>query len=172
MRVFRPAGVFVVTASLLGCSDHASRGPSTLTSPDPVATATAPGEGVSGATGARQLSATVQFGNPNGGSGFPPNPPHDQSAHAADNLIPRTVVIDRGGTVTFKTFGVHQVAIYDNGVQPGDVDTTDVVLTDSGCPKGPPPNFNVPLLIDDDTNRIALYSQPCLPPPAVQRGGA
>jgi len=108
------------------------------------------------------MTATVQFGQPNVGSDFPPVPAHDQSAHAKDNLVPRTVVIDKGGAVTFNTFGVHEVAIYAPGTEPGDIDTTDLVLTPAGCPKpGPPPG--APLLIDDDINRIALYAQPCGP---------
>ncbi len=104
----------------------------------------------------------MQFGKPNVGSDFPPNPPHDQSAHAKDDMVPRTVVIDKGGEVTFKTFGVHQVSIYAPGTEPGDIDTTDLVLMPTGCPRpGPPPG--APLLIDDDTNRIKDYPLPCGP---------
>ena len=58
------------------------------------------------------LAASVQFGQPNVGSPFPPGEAHDHSFNAKDNLVPRTVVIDVGGTVTYQTFGVHQVAIY------------------------------------------------------------
>ena len=108
-------------------------------------------------TAASRLSATVEFGQPNVGSPFPPNPAHDQSAHAKDNMVPRTVVIDKGGTVTFNTFGVHEVAIYAPGTEPGDIDATDLIMMPAGCPAF------APLLIDDDTNRIALYSQPCGP---------
>ena len=32
----------------------------------------------------------------------------------------------KAGTVTFNTFGVHQVAIYAPGTEPGDIDTTDL----------------------------------------------
>jgi plastocyanin len=103
---------------------------------------------------ALQLSATIQFGKPNVGSPFPPVPPHDQSAHAKDDMVPRTVVIDKGGTVTINTFGVHEVAIYDDGTEPEDIDTTDLVFMPAGCP-------NAPLLMNDDTNRLALYAQPC-----------
>lgn len=70
-------------------------------------------------------------------------------------MVPRTVVIDKGGTVTFNTFGVHEVAIYDDGTEPEDIDTTALVLMPVGCPTA------IPLLIDDDTNRIALYAQQC-----------
>ena len=119
--------------------------PSTNRSSGPVATASSP------------MTATIQFGQPNVGSDFPPVPPHDQSAHAKDNLVPRTVVIDKGGAVTFNTFGVHQISIYAPGTEPEDIDTADLVLTPAGCPKP----MNAPLLIDDDTNRVAAYTHAC-----------
>jgi plastocyanin len=72
-------------------------------------------------------------------------------------MLPRTVVIDQGGTVTINTFGVHQVSIYDDGTQPDDIDTTDLILTAAGCPKP----GGAPLLIDDETNRIQAWNQPC-----------
>ena len=75
------------------------------------------------ATASSGKTATVQFGQPNVGSDYPPAPPHDQSAHAKDNLVPRTVVIDKGGKVTFNTFGVHQIGIYAPGTEPEDIDT-------------------------------------------------
>jgi plastocyanin len=78
---------------------------------------------------------------------------------AKDDLVLRTVVIDKGGRVTFNTFGVHELAIYDDGTEPGDIDTTDLVLTPAGCPKP----MGAALLIAGDTNRIQLYSQPCGP---------
>jgi hypothetical protein len=68
-------------------------------------------------------SATIQFGNDGVGSHFPPPSGHDASGNARDNLIPRTVVIDKGGPVTFKIgfSGVHQGAIYADGTEPGDI---------------------------------------------------
>ena len=81
-------------------------------------------------------------------------------------MVPRTVVIDKGGKVTFKTFGVHQIAIYAPGTEPGDIDTTDLVLMPEGCPRPGRPR-RVPLLIDDDTNRIADYPHACGPAPAT-----
>ena len=65
-------------------------------------------------------------------------------------------MIDKGGTVTFNTFGVHQIAIYAPGTEPGDIDTTDLVLMPANCPR----DF-APLLIDDDTNRVAFYTHAC-----------
>ena len=110
------------------------------------------------------LSATIEFGRGDVGSPFPPvpPPPHDQSGHAVDSLFPREVVIDQGGTVTFPmSGGVHQVAIYEDGTSPKDIDTD---ITKTGC-------FNVPL-IDDSDGRIAVLSdQPCAggnPSPSYQ----
>jgi plastocyanin len=106
------------------------------------------------------MTATVQFGQPNVGSNFGPTSGHDQSAHAKDNLVPREVVIAVGGTVTFNTFGPHQVAIYDDGTRPEDINTAIVAPMPPGCPPGP-------LLINDPNNRVALYAQPCGGPRVV-----
>jgi len=45
----------------------------------------------------------------------------DNSFNARDKIIPGTVVIDRGQTVTFNVVFGHRVAIYDDGVQPKDI---------------------------------------------------
>lgn len=106
------------------------------------------------------LTATIQFGQTDVGSPFPPPLGHDQSSHAKDNLVPRTVVISQGGTVTFETFGVHQVAIYEPGTKPGDIDTSILAPPPPGCPPGP--------LINDPLGRVAvLGAQPCGGGPAV-----
>ena len=104
------------------------------------------------------LEATVQFGDPNAGSPFPPTAGHDQSIHAADKVVPRTVVIDKGGTVTFDTFGVHTVAIYDDGTEPEDIDTSMLI---------PTPCIPPPLAIDDPVDRLAYFDAPCAPPGLV-----
>lgn len=104
------------------------------------------------------LTATVQFGLADVGSPFPPPSGHDQSGHAKDNLVPRTVVIQTGGTVTFDTFGVHQVAIYDDGTEPETIDTS--------IRRGTPCLGGAPLLIDDAENRLAVFDQPCAGGPA------
>ncbi|HEX5216009.1 MAG TPA: plastocyanin/azurin family copper-binding protein [Vicinamibacterales bacterium] len=97
------------------------------------------------------LSATVQFGNDSVGSPFPPPSGHDQSGHGRDNLIPRTVVIDKGGTVTFKIVApIHQVAIYRDGVEAADINTALV------APKAPCPA----VYINDPTNRLAVLAEP------------
>jgi plastocyanin len=165
MRLFAPVLSLLVIAMAAACTEQGSSqltttGPSQVTG----AGAATPSARSAGpvATAASPMTATVQFGLPNVGSGFPPTSGHDQSAHAVDSMVPGTVVIDKGGTVTFNTGGVHEVAIYAPGTEPSDIDTTDLVLTPAGCPK---PGGVVPLLIDDDTNRIALYAQPCGPGP-------
>jgi len=163
MRVFEPLVVFSAIAIMTACTEQGSSRPTAISPSQVGESATAPSNRTPGpvATASSAMTATVQFGQANVGSGFPPTSGHDQSAHAVDNMVPRTVVIDRGGKVTFNTFGVHEVAIYEPGVTPEDIDTTALVLTPTGCPK---PN-GAPLLIDDDTNRVALYAQPCGPAP-------
>ncbi|MCI0436096.1 MAG: hypothetical protein L0271_21010 [Gemmatimonadetes bacterium] len=104
-------------------------------------------------TGNTTLSATIQFGQPDVGSPFPPSAEHDESSHAIDNLVPRTVVIDRGGTVTFEVAaGVHQIAIYEPGVEPNDINTSALIAL---CP-GPTPR-----LINDADHRVALITHAC-----------
>jgi plastocyanin len=70
-------------------------------------------------------SATVLFGNDDVGSPFPPITGHDQSGNGKFNLIPRTVTIAAGGTVTydiFVRFGFHEQKVYDVGTTPDDID--------------------------------------------------
>jgi plastocyanin len=102
------------------------------------------------------MSATIDFGRPDTGSDFPPPSGHDQSSHAKDNLVPRTVVIATGGTVTFDLSGPgrapHQVAVYPAGTEPGDVDTSALAPPVAGCPPAP-------LIVDPDG--IILAPQPC-----------
>lgn len=112
--------------------------------------------------GPTPLTATIQFGQPNVGSPFPPDPPHDQSAHAKDNLVPRNVVIRTGGTVTFQVpRGVHQIAIYNPGTDPADIDTSNVTTLAAFAGCAGPPVVNAPLVINDPTNRLAVFPIPC-----------
>lgn len=116
-------------------------------------------------------AATVQFGQESAGSPFPPGSGHDQSGHGADNLVPRTVVIRTGGTVTFNVPpAVHQVVIYEPGTEPDDIDTTALtsLAAFAGCGAPLPAELvNAPLVIDDATNREAAYPVPCLTPAQV-----
>jgi len=108
--------------------------------------------------GSSPSTATITFGFADHGTTFPPGSGHDASANAKDNLVPRTVVIDRNGTVTFNLppGSVHNVAIYGPGTEPGDIRTAMAFLTPGG--RGCPP---VPL-INDPQNRLAvLGAQPC-----------
>jgi plastocyanin len=98
----------------------------------------------------------VQFGLTDVGTGIPAPEEHDSSFHANDTLVPGTVVIDKGGTVTFNAVGIHQIAIYKPGVEPEDIDTSALVAMPCPAP---------PLLIDDDQNgnREAFYADGCGP---------
>jgi plastocyanin len=110
----------------------------------------------------------MQFGQANVGSDFPPTSGHDHSGNAVDNIVPRTVVIAVGGTVTFNVpAGVHQINIYKPGTQPEDVDTSMSNLTTlaahAGC--GPPAPAGAPLVIDDGgDNFLAAIPVPCFTP--------
>jgi plastocyanin len=68
-------------------------------------------------------SAVMVFGNPDAGTPYPPQS-HDQSLHGKDRVIPGTVVISAGGTVTFKVHPGHRVAVYDDGTRPEDIIVT------------------------------------------------
>jgi hypothetical protein len=70
-------------------------------------------------------SATVRFGNDEVGSPFPPITEHDESGNGKFNLIPRTVAIADGGSVTYDIlvrFGIHQPVVYEAGTTPDDID--------------------------------------------------
>jgi plastocyanin len=62
-------------------------------------------------------TATVKFGNPNSSSG---------NSNAANKMIPGSVVVTLSGsdeaTVNFERVGFHQVAIYNPGVKPNDLE--------------------------------------------------
>ena len=165
MRLIGPAMCLLLVAAAASCSEQSvTRLPSTGPSPLTESSGAVPTSRAAGtiASAASHMTATMQFGKPNVGTTFPPGSGHDGSAHAIDDVVPRTVVIDKGGKVTFNTFGVHQVAIYDDGTKPGDIDTTVLKLMPAGCPR---PGGVVPLLIDDAENRVAIYEQPCGPAP-------
>ena len=98
--------------------------------------------------------AEVQFGVPNVGTGIFPPGSHDQSAHANDTLVPHTVNIDLGQTVTYRTFGVHQVAIYAPGTNPQDINPAITNAPVAGCPP-------VPLIADPNNFITLLGPQPC-----------
>ena len=140
----------LVLALAAACSQPAS-------SPSPTAT------GASSAVSSKlSLSATVRFGNDTVGSPFPPPSGHDQSGHGRDNLIPRTVVIDQGGTVTFVIGGpVHQVSVYKPGTEVDDVSRAGAAPK-AGC--GPAPFIPG----TNDPNLVKILGQPiCAGGPAT-----
>lgn len=142
--------VLLLAVLAVGCSEYASIGPTRVGNASAAGSLTQ----LSNQGGASSpLAATIQFGQPDVGSPFPPSAAHDESAHARDNLVPRTVVIDEAGTVTFNIpAGVHQIAIYAPGTKPEDINTAVLIPL---CP-GPTPR-----LINDPTNRVALITHAC-----------
>lgn len=71
--------------------------------------------------GGPPVSATMQYGRPDLGSGcnFPCE--DDQSFHAVDAIQPGAVTISVGGTVHFDVAGFHQVAVFPDGTMVSDV---------------------------------------------------
>ncbi len=65
-------------------------------------------------------SATVDFGNPKGGT-----------RQARHSLVPRTVVISVNGSVTYNIGGRHQPAIYAPGTKPNDINPSGGLVNDS-----------------------------------------
>jgi plastocyanin len=145
----------LLTAVILGCT-----GDTTTPSPsdaDVMGISAARG-GVPGAP----TTAVMRFGNNSVGTDrFGPEHP---SSHARDNLIPTTVVIRAGGSVTFQVQAPHKVAIYEPGTTPEDIRLIPgVTLFDHAGPPGPPfiPNF----YIDEPNGRIFLDPVPAFGPP-------
>ena len=97
--------------------------------------------------GAASLTAEVEFGSEHVGSPFPPAS-HDNSFKAIDRLRPLTVVIQRGGSVTYQIAPCHQPAVYGAGTTPDDI-TANVTepIGVTGCP---------PNRINDPNGRIVL----------------
>lgn len=94
-------------------------------------------------------NATVSFG------AWTSTPPHDRFPNVSNTrlfnqhvLIPEVAKIKAGGAVNFIIAGFHQVIVYDDGTQPGDIDTN---ITDPLTNPLPPPS---PLLIADSDRRI------------------
>jgi plastocyanin len=109
----RTALLVTATMLLAACSDSQD---------SPIAPIPEEGLGAAGAP----LEASMRFGLAPGSVGtdfFPGS--HDQSFHAYDNVRPQTVVIAVGGTVTFEISpAIHQVAIYEPGARPDDIDVS------------------------------------------------
>ena len=94
------------------------------------------------------LHATMQFGNTGTGSDFPPQLGHDQSIHAEDKLVPRTVTISAGGTVAFVLSNpIHGIAVYAPGTTVAGLDTSTASPLGGQCPP-------VPFLNDANNRRV------------------
>ena len=166
MRARGVSVLFVLGLVVASCSQYASN------SPTPVGISGGSLSAVSGQGGGKSpLAAVMQFGQANVGSPFPPGSGHDQSAHAADNIVPRTVVIQVNGTVTFNVPpAVHQINIYKPGTQPEDVDTSlgnrTTLAAHAGCGAPLPDALTgAPIIIGSGgTNFEAAIPVPCLTP--------
>jgi plastocyanin len=162
MRARGVSVLFLLGLVVASCSQYASSGPTPLATGGSLAAVSGQGGGKS------PLAAVMQFGQVDVGSQAPPGSGDDQSAHAQDNIVPRTVVIAVNGTVTFNVPpGVHQINIYKPGTQPEDVDTSMSNLTTlaahAGC--GPPAPAGAPLVIGDaGDNFLAAFPVPCFTP--------
>jgi hypothetical protein len=104
-------------------------------------------------------AAVVTFGRLDVGSPFDPPEGHDASGHSYDKILPHTVNIAAGGSVTFNLAPFHAAAVYDDGTQPGDITVSPATLDDLPAP------FIPDFIINDPANRIALG--PPLNPGAV-----
>ena len=119
LRTYSLARLAGLAFALAACQDApATTGPDV---PTAALNNAKPGQGGTG-----RAAAVVHFGDHGTGSPFPPAV-HDESFHAKDKIVPRTVVIDRGGEVRFEIGPEHQVAIFEPGTIPGDVDVTETV---------------------------------------------
>lgn len=89
-------------------------------------------------------NATVSFGSwmTSPLDRFPNLSPPPANHH---QLAPQLAKIKAGGTVNFIIAGFHQVLVYDDGTQPGDIDTSMTI---------PPTNRPLPPLINDPDGRI------------------
>jgi plastocyanin len=141
-----------VLAALLVTGIGCQGGTISSNQPEPAQASPLAPSGVASIQAQGDLSATIDFGRDQLGSPFPPPSGHDASGHSRDSLFPQEVVVDKGGTVTFKMgmSGVHEVAIYAPGTEAKDIDTTLLNAPVPGCPPVP--------TIDDPTTRVAIVS--------------
>ena len=153
VRILRPATALLAFASLLGSCNRSEP-------TDPTRSPVAAGSvGRFDAAAASLDAAVMRFGLTDVGSGFPPPSGHDRSGHANDTMVPGTVVIDVGGTVTFEIVNPHQISIYGPGKRPEDVDTSIRAAMPAGCPN---PGGNG--LITDSDGLVASWADPCNQP--------
>lgn len=140
-RAFRALGsaLLGLSVALAGCSQDHSILPTSVGESSPAELAGGP-----------PPEAVMDFGSKDVGSPFGPTAGHDESRHAKDKIRPGTVVIAAGGQVTFAVGFAHQVAIYEDGKTPDDINVTGD-LVNVPLPSPPfPPGATVPLINDDD----------------------
>jgi plastocyanin len=101
-------------------------------------------------------NAVVTFGRTGVGSPFPAPISHDNSIHSYDKILPQTVNILAGGSVTFEILPIHAVAIYDDGTKPSDITLSPATLDDLVLGPVTLPDF----VINDPANRIAQGPAP------------
>jgi hypothetical protein len=102
-----------------------------------------------------KTEAHVEFGSDHVGSPFDPPSGHDASSHAKDSVRPRTTVLAAGGEIEFEIYPFHQVAIYEPGTNPEDIDVE--TLLDLNVPCEP---FTIPDFVFDDPEGRILLSPP------------
>jgi len=119
--------------------------------------ARAAGTGVAGLNNAQNrgsesgplVQATVAFGAWQGDQGWDRmDPGFDPISANHHSVAPREVKIRAGGSVNYAIGGFHQINIYDDGVRPEQIDTSNLIV--STGPNAPP----FPILIDEPVNRI------------------
>ena len=81
-------------------------------------------------------SATMFYGSPEHGSGCLFPCVDDASFHSVDQILPGAVAISAGGTVTFDVEGFHQVAIYEPGTTPKDIEPNPAAFPFVNDPDG------------------------------------
>lgn len=105
-------------------------------------------------------NATVSFGS------WMTTPPLDRFPNASPRqanhheLVPQVAKIKAGGTVNFIIAGFHHVLVYDDGTQPGDINTSITIA---------PTNQPAPPLIADPNRRIYRGLDPSVLLPSQDR---
>jgi hypothetical protein len=99
--------------------------------------------------------ATVAFGAWMANAGVDRMSPAFDPITANHHLVaPNQTTIKAGGAISFAISGFHQIIVYGNGMQPGNISPANLVLSQG--PAAPP----FPILIDDPNNRIYRGADP------------
>jgi hypothetical protein len=100
-------------------------------------------------------TAVVSFGQ------WPTSPPVDRHPNLSPldrnghQVIPHEVTVKAGGTVNYIIAGLHQIAVYDRGIRPQNINTALLV---------PPAGGGPPILIDDPEGRLYRGLDPTVLP--------